>query len=74
MTMTRHQAKSHLKSLGWSQRRAAKELGVGQEHLNRVLAGRRDSRRLLFEIAKLPPSPTPYCHTGFAVTSNPQSK
>jgi len=72
--MTRHQAKSHLKRLGWSQRRAAKQLGVCQEHLNRVLAGLRESRRLLSEIAKLPPSPTPYCHTGFAVSSNPQTK
>ena len=72
MTMTRQQAKSHLKTLGWSQRRAAAQLGVCQEHLNRVLSGIRQSRRLMQAIATLPPSPTPYHHTGFAVTSNPK--
>jgi len=64
--MTRQHAKDHLKKRGWSQRRAAKHLGVSQEHLNRVLSGERKSIRLLSSIATIPASPTPYHHTGFA--------
>ena len=53
--MTRHKAKVTLKNLGWTQQSAARALGVSFEHLNRVLGGHRESRRLLAAIAALPP-------------------
>jgi len=43
--------------LGWSQRRAAKHLGITQTHLCLVLCGKRESRSLLTRIAQLPPAP-----------------
>ncbi len=59
MTRQRHEAaKEKLKSKGWSHRTAARELGVSFEHLNRVLNGHRESRRLLAQVAKLPKRPT----------------
>jgi transcriptional regulator with XRE-family HTH domain len=52
------QTKQSLKRKGWSHRTAARELGVSFEHLNRVLNGHRESRRLLTQITKLPHRPT----------------
>ncbi len=52
--ITRNQAKSTIKKRGWSQRKAAKYLGKNFTHLNLVLNGRRESYRLLSEIAALP--------------------
>jgi transcriptional regulator with XRE-family HTH domain len=52
--MTRQQSKVTLKRKGWSQRQAAKTLGIGFEHLNRVLNGHRESKRLLAAIESLP--------------------
>lgn len=52
--LTRQSAKYKLKMRGWSQRAAAPVLGVTPEHLNRVLQGHRESRRLLHAIAVLP--------------------
>ena len=50
-------AKALLKARGWSNRRAAAELGVGFVHLSRVLNGHRQSKRLLDAIAALPVAP-----------------
>lgn len=50
------QAKRHLQNLGISQRGVAPLLGIRFEHLNLVLNGHRDSRRLLQAIADLTPS------------------
>jgi lambda repressor-like predicted transcriptional regulator len=47
-------AKLILKKRGWSYRTAAPRLGVCYQHLALVLTGRRESRRLLAAIAKLP--------------------
>ena len=52
--MTGQNAKVTIKQRGWSQMAAAKKLGVTFEHLNRVLNGHRESRRLLAAIAKIP--------------------
>lgn len=43
-----------MSSKGWSQRSAAPKLGVTYEHLNRVLMGHRESRRLLRAILEMP--------------------
>ena len=72
--LTRQQAKQHLKSLGWSYRRAAPLLGVTHIHLAYVLNGQRQSRRLLSEISEMGPSPTPYSHTGFALRGQKNGK
>jgi hypothetical protein len=53
--MTHHQAKHHLKTLGYAQRKVAPLLGVTYEHLNRVLNGHLKSRSLLERISNLPP-------------------
>ena len=50
------QAKKKLKQLGLSQRKAAPLLGVSFPHLNYVLNGHRESRRLLRKIAELEPT------------------
>jgi hypothetical protein len=47
-------------------RRAADELGVSHVHLAYVLAGTRESRRLIEAAAALGRSPVPYRRTGFA--------
>lgn len=47
-------AKATLKKNGWSYRTAAPYLGVGYQHLAKVLTGRRESRRLLQAIGELP--------------------
>lgn len=52
--MTRHTYKVTIKQRGWSQQAAAQQLGVTFEHLNRVLNGHRESRRLLESIQRLP--------------------
>lgn len=54
---TRQEAKAHIRKLGWAQQKVAPVLGVGYEHLNRVLNGHRDSRRLIRLIFALPPAP-----------------
>jgi lambda repressor-like predicted transcriptional regulator len=64
--LARQLAKSELKKKGWSNRRAAPVLGVTYPHLNKVLNGHRESRRLLAAIAELPQSPVPYMRSGFA--------
>ena len=48
-------AKTALRQSGWTHRATAVFLGVSFEHLNRVLNGHRESRRLLAAIACLPP-------------------
>lgn len=48
------QARESMSSKGWTQREAASELGVTLWHLNRVLRGHRESRRILRGIATLP--------------------
>lgn len=50
-------AKRTLKERGWSYRRAAPRLGVTYQHLCLVLTGRRESSRLLEQIANLPEAP-----------------
>jgi hypothetical protein len=50
-----NKARTTLKSLGWSYRSAADELGVHYVHLAKVLTGRRESKRLLTAIDALPP-------------------
>lgn len=55
--MTRHNQKTLAARKGnnkpLSQGHAAKQLGVSREHLNRVLNGHRQSRRLLAKLANL---------------------
>ncbi len=51
--MTRQSAKDQLKKKGWTQVAAAPRLGVRFEHLNRVLNGHRESKRLLRKIEEL---------------------
>lgn len=53
----RRRAKRHMQLMGWSYRRAAKEVGRNHVHLLAVLNGRRWSRSLLEKIASLPPCP-----------------
>ena len=55
--LTRQQAKASLKSKGWSYRRVAPLLGVHFYHLNQVLNGKRESRRLMLKIDTLPNAP-----------------
>ena len=64
--LTRQQAKRNIRAQGWSVRRAADELGVSHVHLAYVLAGTRESRRLIEAAAALGRSPVPYRLTGFA--------
>jgi plasmid maintenance system antidote protein VapI len=52
--LARQLAKSELKKKGWSNRRAAPVLGVTYPHLNKVLNGHRESRRLLRAVMALP--------------------
>lgn len=51
---TRERAKEELKSKGWSYRKAAPYLNVTYQHVCLVLAGKRESQRLLRLISKLP--------------------
>ncbi len=51
--MTRQYVKARLKAAGISQRQAAPRLGVRFEHLNRVLNGHRESKRLLAAAGQL---------------------
>ena len=67
--MSRAEAKRMLRAKGWSYRRVAPLLGVHHVHLALVLSGKRESKRLLAAIGKLPNSPTPYSHLGFALKS-----
>jgi hypothetical protein len=53
--LTRQQAKTHLKQMGWSYRSAAPLLGIRYEHLSRVLNGERVSKRLLDAVMSMPP-------------------
>ena len=60
--MPRHNpeaVKTRLKAKGWTHRRAAEHLGLSFEHVNRVLNGHRESRRLLRELDALPKRPKP---------------
>lgn len=50
----RDKLKARLRKRGWSQRAAAREAGVSFEHLNRVLNGHRESKRLLKDLEALP--------------------
>lgn len=52
-------ARNELRRKGWSQTAAAEVLGVTKFHLNYVLNGKRESRRILREISHLPHNPTP---------------
>jgi hypothetical protein len=52
--MTTIHAKQIMRQRGWSYRAAAPRLGVCYQHLALVLTGRRESRRLLHAISKLP--------------------
>lgn len=52
-------ARNTLRRKGWSQVQAAKALGVTPIHLSYVLNGRRESRRILREIALLPENLAP---------------
>jgi len=65
--ITPTKAKVMLKRRGWSQRRAARELGVTQTHLALVLNRDRISLRLLSRIESLPDSEVPYQVSGFAL-------
>jgi hypothetical protein len=49
-------AKQHLKDAGLSYRTAAPKLGITYQHLNLVLNGHRQSRRVLQQIMSLPKS------------------
>jgi hypothetical protein len=52
-------ARNALRRKGWTQVAAALALGVTPIHLNYVLTGRRQSRRIITEIMRLPENPTP---------------
>lgn len=45
---------AELRAKGWTLRPAARELGVTFNHLNEVLRGRRESRRILAAVKTLP--------------------
>jgi len=51
---TRESAKKALKSKGWTQRTAAPHLSVTYQHLCLVLNGKRESRRLILAVHRLP--------------------
>lgn len=53
----RNHARARMIQLGWSQRRAAKHLGITQTHLCLMLCGKRESQSLLRRIAQLPRAP-----------------
>jgi hypothetical protein len=55
---TRESAKQALKSKGWNQRTAAPYLGVTYQHLCLVLSGKRESRRIIKAIRRMPKAPT----------------
>lgn len=52
-------ARNTLRRKGWTQVQAAKVLGVTPIHLSYVLNARRESKRILREIALLPDNLTP---------------
>jgi len=52
-------ARNALRTKGWSQAQAARQIGVSTIHMNYVLNARRESRRLLRAIHQLPVNPTP---------------
>jgi transcriptional regulator with XRE-family HTH domain len=52
-------ARNALRRKGWKQAEAARHLGVSAVHLNYVLNGRRESKRLLNAIARLPENHIP---------------
>ena len=52
-------ARNALRRKGWTQVAAAKALGVSPIHLSYVLNARRESKRILREIAKMPENLTP---------------
>lgn len=54
MTRQLDHIKQQLKAKNWRQQDAALQLGVTFEHLNRVLNGHRESKRLLARISQLP--------------------
>jgi len=57
-------ARTHFYAMGWSCRTAAPVLGVCFQHLNQVLTGDRESRRLTTAILALPPrNPAKPCST-----------
>jgi len=58
MTVTRYNARDHLKTNGWTVLAAAKVLKVHRVHLSYVLHGKRQSQRLLTAIAELPKAPS----------------
>jgi transcriptional regulator with XRE-family HTH domain len=53
------EARDTLRRKGWSQAEAAVRLCVSTVHLNYVLTGKRQSRRILRAIAALPENPRP---------------
>lgn len=67
VTRNRDTAKQTLRQRGWSLRRAAAQIGVTHVHLAYVLAGKRDSRRVLAAIESLGDSPVQYREVGFAL-------
>lgn len=50
-------AKATLKRKGWSYRKGSPHLGVGWQHLAKVLTGRRVSASLLRRIEEMPDNP-----------------
>ena len=54
LTKTAAAARKHFYAMGWSCRTAAPLLGVCYQHLNQVLTGDRESRRLTAAINALP--------------------
>lgn len=52
-------ARNTLRRKGWKQAEAAIHLGVSAVHLNYVLNGRRESKRLLRAIDRLPENNSP---------------
>lgn len=52
-------ARNTLRRRGWTQAAVAQRLGVSAIHLNYVLNGRRESRRILHAIEQLPDNPSP---------------
>lgn len=53
------EAKSHLKTKGWTQRAAAVRFNITESYLSRVLKGELKSQRLLKAIAAIEENPNP---------------
>jgi transcriptional regulator with XRE-family HTH domain len=53
------EARNEIRRKGWNQKSAALLIGVSRQHLNWVLNGHRQSKRILNALKELPENPRP---------------